>query len=79
MVSYQYKCYKTEFWNEENLCRAQRGPTTGRRAACDPPRRFQWPAEAFRKNLQIWNCWKAYEVTFVSAKGLWQIKCILNV
>ena len=34
------------------------GPTTGPRAACVPPQRFQWPAEAFRKNLQMWNLLK---------------------
>jgi len=32
------------------LCRC--GPTTGPGAACGPPQRFQWPAEAFPKNLQ---------------------------
>jgi len=37
----------------------QCGPTTGLRAACDPPQHFQWPAEAFRKNLQIWNFLKS--------------------
>jgi len=31
----------------------QCGPTTCPRAACGPPQRFQWPGEAFRKNLQI--------------------------
>jgi len=44
--------------------------TTGPRAVCGPPQRFQWPAEAFRKNLLIWICWKACEVTFVSAELL---------
>jgi len=34
---------------------AQRGPTTDPPAACGPPQGFQWPAEAFRKNLPIWN------------------------
>jgi len=24
-----------------------------------PPQRFHWPAEAFRKNLQIWNLLKS--------------------
>jgi len=28
----------------------QCGPTTGPRAACCPPQRFQWPTEAFRKS-----------------------------
>ena len=36
----------------------QCGPTTGPRAACGPPQRFQWLAEVFRKNLQIWNMLK---------------------
>jgi len=31
----------------------QCGPTTGPRDACGPPQRYQWPAEAFRKNIQI--------------------------
>jgi len=31
----------------------QCGPTTAPRAACGTPQRFLWPAEAFRKNLQI--------------------------
>jgi len=44
--------------------------TTGPRAACGPPQRFQWHAEAFRKNLLIWICWKACGVTFVSAELL---------
>jgi len=37
----------------------QCSPTTGPRAACCPPQRFRWPAEAFRKNLQIWNFLKS--------------------
>ena len=28
---------------------------SGPRATCGPPQRFQWPAEAFRKNHQVWN------------------------
>jgi len=28
------------------------------RAACGPPQRFTWPAETFRKSLQIWNLMK---------------------
>jgi len=28
---------------------------SGPRAKCGPPQRFKWPAEAFRKYLQIWN------------------------
>jgi len=39
-------------------CLGQCGPTTGSRAACVPPQRFVWPAETFRKNLQIWNLFK---------------------
>jgi len=31
----------------------QCGPPTGPRATCGPPQCFQWPAEAFRKNLNI--------------------------
>jgi len=27
---------------------------SGPRAKCDPPRRFQWPADAFRKDLQTY-------------------------
>jgi len=27
---------------------------SGPRAKCGPPQRFQWPAEAFRKYVQIW-------------------------
>jgi len=27
---------------------------SGPRAKCGPPRRFQWPAEAFRKDLQTY-------------------------
>jgi len=37
----------------------QYGPTTRPRALCGPPQRFPWPAEAFRKNLQIWNLLKS--------------------
>jgi len=36
----------------------QWGLTTGARATCGPPQRFQWPAEAFKKNLHIWNMLK---------------------
>jgi len=28
---------------------------SGPRATCGPSQRFQWPAEAFRKNHQIWS------------------------
>jgi len=35
------------------------GPNAGRQAACGPPQRYQWPTEAFRKNLQIWNMLKS--------------------
>ena len=28
---------------------------SGPRAECGPPQRFQWPAEALRKYVQIWN------------------------
>jgi len=34
-------------------------PTTGTRAACSLPQRFQWPAEAFKKSPQIWNLLKS--------------------
>ena len=34
-------------------------PTAGPRGACGPPQRCQWPAEAFRKSLQIWNLLKS--------------------
>ena len=40
-------------------CLFQCGPTTGSWAACGPPQRFQWPVDAFRKNLQIWNLLKS--------------------
>jgi len=33
----------------------QEWAVSGPRATCDPPQRFQWPAEAFRKNHQVWN------------------------
>jgi len=36
-----------------NIILTQGRPTTGPRATCDPPQRFQWPAEDFRKNIQI--------------------------
>ena len=55
--------------------RDQCSPTTGPRAVCGPPQRFQWPAEAFRKNLQIWT-WKACVVTFASLNCLRRIKYI---
>jgi len=31
----------------------QCGPTSGQRAIYGPPQRCQWPADAFRKNIQI--------------------------
>jgi len=31
----------------------QRRAISGPRATCGPPQSFQWPAEAFRKNIQI--------------------------
>jgi len=37
----------------------QCGPTTGPRAVCDLPQHFQWPVEAFRKNLLISNLLKS--------------------
>jgi len=36
----------------------QYGLTTDPLAACGPSQRYQWPAEASRKNLQIWNLLK---------------------
>jgi len=54
----------------------QCGPTTDPRATCGPPQRFQWPAEAFRKNFKFEICWKACEVTFVSLNCFRRIKCI---
>jgi len=49
----------------------QCGPTTGPRAAYGPPQCFQWPSEAFRKNLQIWYLLK-------SVWGHIWIKCIFT-
>ena len=36
-----------------------RGPTTGAQAVCGPLQRYQWRAEAFMKNFQIWNMLKS--------------------
>ena len=36
----------------------QCGPTTGQRVVCGPPQRYRWPADALRKNIQIWNMLK---------------------
>jgi len=37
----------------------QCSPTTGPRATYGPPQRYQWSADTFRKNLQIWNMLKS--------------------
>jgi len=47
----------------------QLGPTTGRCAACGPPQRFQWLAEAFRKYLQILNL----------LKSVWGYICLIEL
>ena len=39
-------------WNCLCLCSLRQGRSAGQMR---PPQRFQWPAEAFRKNLEIWN------------------------
>ena len=52
------------------------GPTAGPWAACGQSQRFQWPAEAFRKNFKFEICWKACEDAFVSLNCLRWIKWI---
>ena len=42
---------------------AQGWAISGPRATCGPPQRFQWPAEAFRKNHQVG---KFHELTTVN-------------
>ena len=63
-------------WHSACNLLAQCGPTTGPRATCGPPQRFQWRAEDSGKHYKFEICWKAGEVTFVSSNCLRWIKCI---
>ena len=38
------------------ICLLQGWEISGPRATCGPPKHFQWPAEGFRKQRQIWTC-----------------------
>jgi len=44
--------WRTLGWN---IAIEQGWAISGSRATCGPPQRFQWPAEAFRNNHQVWN------------------------
>jgi len=49
-LSQQSFCH---WWQNIHYHLAQGWAISGPRATCGPPQRFQWPAKAFRKNLQI--------------------------
>ena len=52
-------CSKLGFETSLKYNVGQCGPAAGPWAACGPPWHFQWPVEAIRKNLQIWNLLKS--------------------
>jgi len=51
---------------------AQVWANSGPRAKCGPPQRLQWPAEAFTKNLQIWN-FLPFMAVNISAEAMTEI------
>ena len=61
----------------------QCGPTTGQRTVYGPTQQYHWAADAFRKNIQIWNMLKCvwglcqkHDETFASLNCLRWVKCI---
>ena len=63
---------------ERSVHLTQGWANSGPRAKCGPPQRFQWPAEGFRKYVQIWNFLQLITVN-ASAEGSLTKTCFFSI